>query len=53
MGLVEWEWIVTLATLEPKDVDYTDFVVSAKRLVTKLKEEVCHSVKLMCSRATS
>ena len=41
MGLVEWEWIVTLATLEPKDVDYTDFVTTAKRLVKRLLDEVC------------
>ena len=40
MGLVEWEWIVTLATLEPTDVDYTDFVTTARRLVTKLQDEV-------------
>ena len=41
MGLVEWEWIITLATLEPKDVDYTDFVTTAKRLVSVLQDEVC------------
>ena len=40
IGLVEWEWLVTLATLEPEDVIYTDFVKAAKRLVPELKDEV-------------
>lgn len=48
MGLVEWEWIITLATLEPKDVEYTDFVASAKTLVTKLQDEVSNYVKPLC-----
>ncbi len=40
LGLIEWEWIETLATLEPQDVDYTDFVETAKKLVPELQEEV-------------
>ena len=40
MGLIEWEWIETLATLEPDDVDYTDFVETAKALVPQLQQEV-------------
>ena len=36
MGLVEWEWLVTLATLEPDDVIYTDFVDVARELVPEL-----------------
>lgn len=40
MGLVEVEWIETLATLERGDVIYTDFVESAKQLVPQLQKEV-------------
>ena len=40
MGLVEWEWLVTLATLEPDDVIYTDFVDVARELVPELQNEV-------------
>ena len=40
IGLVELEWIDTLAALEPNDVIYTDFVKSAKELVPKLQQEV-------------
>ena len=42
MGLIEWEWIETLATLEPEDVDYTDYVEAAKTLVPQLEQEVSH-----------
>ena len=40
IGLVEWEWLVTLATLEPDDVIYTDFVEAARELVPELQNEV-------------
>ena len=40
IGLVEWEWIVTLATIEPEDIEYTDYVQTAKRLIPELQEEV-------------
>lgn len=40
MGLVEREWLVTLATVEPEDVEYIDFVTAAKALLPQLKEEV-------------
>ena len=40
MGLVEREWLVTLATVEPEDVEYIDFVTTAKALLPQLKEEV-------------
>ena len=40
MGLVEREWLVTLATVEPEDVEYIDFVTAAKDLLPQLKEEV-------------
>ena len=37
---MEWEWLVTLATLEPDDVIYTDFVEAARELVPELQNEV-------------
>ena len=40
MGLVEREWLVTLATVEPDDVEYIDFVTAANTLLPQLKEEV-------------
>ena len=33
---MEWEWVVTLATLEPDDVIYTDFVDVAREFVPEL-----------------
>ena len=40
MGLVEEEWIETLATLDPEDVTYLDFVSKAKELCKDLKQKV-------------
>lgn len=40
VGLVEREWLVTLATVEPDDVEYIDFVTAANTLLPQLKEEV-------------
>mmetsp|Transcript_31617 Transcript_31617/g.57502 ORF Transcript_31617/g.57502 Transcript_31617/m.57502 type:complete len:1768 (+) Transcript_31617:51-5354(+) len=39
VGLVEKEWLVTLATLDPSEVDYEDFVPCARRLAKQLKEK--------------
>jgi len=39
VGLVEKEWLVTLATIEPEDVDYEDFCPCAQRLAKQLKEK--------------
>lgn len=41
LGLVEWEWLVTLATIEPEEMEFIDYVTAAKRLLPKLKEEGC------------
>lgn len=38
MGLVEREWLVTLAKVEPEDIDYEDFCPCARRLAKELKE---------------
>ena len=37
MGLVEQEWLVTLATLEPEDVEFTDYVECARQLLPDLQ----------------
>ena len=36
---VEKEWLVTLATINPSEVDYEDFVPCARRLARQLKEQ--------------
>lgn len=38
MGLIEEEWLATLATIDPSEVKYTDFVASAKTLEKHLRE---------------
>ena len=38
IGLVEKEWLDTLATINPEEVDYTDYVEAAKALATELKQ---------------
>ena len=40
MGLVEWEWIETLGTVELSEVAYTDYVEVARKLVPQLQKEV-------------
>lgn len=40
MGLVEWEWLDTLANLGQEDVVFTDFVEVALELVKELKQQV-------------
>ena len=40
IGLVEYEWLATLSTISPEDVDYTDFVDCAQLLVPQLTAEV-------------
>ncbi|KAK3597557.1 hypothetical protein CHS0354_018152 [Potamilus streckersoni] len=39
LGLVEEEWIATLATLDPEDVTFRDFVDEGRRLAKELKED--------------
>ena len=41
IGLVEHEWIDTLATLDPEDVTFEDFVERGRELARALKEQVC------------
>lgn len=44
LGLVEKEWLVTLATIEPGDIDYEDFCPCGQRLARQLKEQGCEIV---------
>ncbi|KAL3859708.1 hypothetical protein ACJMK2_009913 [Sinanodonta woodiana] len=39
IGLVEEEWIATLATLDPEDVTFRDYVDEGRRLAKELKED--------------
>ncbi|XP_071958533.1 uncharacterized protein [Antedon mediterranea] len=39
MGLVEEEWLVTLATIDRENLTYIDFVTKAKELCIELKEQ--------------
>ena len=39
LGLVEKEWLDTLATINPEEVEYTDYVEAARNLTTELKQK--------------
>jgi len=41
---VEKEWLDTLATINPCEVTYTDFVSAGSMLAKELKEKGCHAV---------
>jgi 5'-nucleotidase len=41
MGLVEYEWLATLATLNADDVKYIDFVEEGRRLSHLLRAQGC------------
>lgn len=42
IGLVEEEWLATLATIDPEDVEYKDFVTEGRRLARFLKQKACN-----------
>ena len=48
IGLVEREWLDTLATINPEEVDYTDYVDAGSMLAAELKKkgEDCESGKI-------
>ena len=46
IGLVEQEWLVTLATIEPEDVVFTDYVECARQLIPSL--QVQYKLLYMC-----
>lgn len=39
LGLVEEEWLTTLATLDPEDIEYRDFVETGRQLARELIKE--------------
>lgn len=38
--MVEEEWLVTLSTIEPSDLEYEDFVECARKITPTLREKV-------------
>lgn len=44
LGLVEQEWLETLATINPEEVTFLDFVEAGKKLAAQLKQEGCDYV---------
>lgn len=46
MGLVEKEWLDTLPTIDPKEVTYTDFTKTSKKLAAQLRNEVIFLYKI-------
>ena len=44
LGLVEREWLDTLATINTDQVEYEDYVTAANRLTARLREEGCEVV---------
>lgn len=39
-GLAEKEWLDTLATINPEEVTYLDFIEAGQKLANQLKQEV-------------
>ena len=44
LGMVEREWLDTIATINSDQVEYEDYVTSARRLARELKGEGCEVV---------
>eukprot|EP00095_Tigriopus_kingsejongensis_P003160 maker-scaffold791_size96783-snap-gene-0.28 protein:Tk03160 transcript:maker-scaffold791_size96783-snap-gene-0.28-mRNA-1 annotation:"5 -nucleotidase" len=44
MGLVENEWLDTLATINPEEVTFTDYVEAGKMLSAELREKGCEYI---------
>ena len=44
LGMVEKEWLDTIATINSDQVEYEDYVTSARRLARELKDEGCEVV---------
>lgn len=44
MGLVEREWLDTLATINPEEVTFTDYVEVGKMLSKELREKGCEYI---------
>ena len=46
MGLIEEEWIATLATIDPEEVTFIDFVAEGKKLAKELRDDVSVTLTL-------
>ena len=44
-GLIEEEWLVTLSTVDRRDITYYDFVEVGKKLARDLRREVCKMIR--------
>ena len=44
LGMVEREWLDTIATINSDQVEYEDYVTSARRLARELKDDGCEVV---------
>ncbi|XP_028037737.1 protein 5NUC isoform X2 [Bombyx mandarina] len=44
IGLVEQEWLETLATINPEEVTFIDFLQAGSKLASQLKQEGCEYV---------
>lgn len=44
LGLVEKEWLDTLATINPEEVTFLDFIEAGQKLASQLKQEVNQSI---------
>lgn len=47
VGLVEKEWLDTLATINPEEVTFLDFIEAGQKLASQLKQEVSANRKLV------
>ena len=47
IGLVEEEWLVTLATVDREEVTYLDFVTEGTKLAKELRDEVISPFAIM------
>ena len=47
IGLIEEEWLVTLATVDARDVTYYDFIETGTRLAAELRKQVINGVAHM------
>ena len=41
---MEYEWLATLSTISPEDVDYTDYVECGQLLASQLTAEVLYNL---------
>jgi len=50
MGIVEFEWLETLATINTEEVTFIDILEAGRRLAVQLKQEVSFSGDIVMKR---